>query len=201
MTLARGVDILVATVLLAIAAPAMALVAVLIRASFGAPVLFRQTRAGLGGRLFALYKFRTMRDGRPGEPDRARLTPLGTLLRASSIDELPQLWNVLRGDMAIVGPRPLLPRYLHRYTPEQARRHEVRPGITGLAQVTGRNALTWEDKFALDVWYVDHRSLGLDLWILWRTVVALMKRHGVSAAGHATMPEFLGTAERGAPWS
>ena len=155
-------------------------------------MLFRHTRTGLHGRLFTLYKFRTMRAGSPGESDAARLTALGRVLRALSLDELPQLWNVLRGDMSLVGPRPLLPQYLARYTPTQARRHEVRPGITGLAQVNGRNALGWSESFALDVWYVDHRSVALDARIVWRTLVTVVRGVGVSAPGHATMTEFMG---------
>ena len=136
-----------------------------------------------------------MHPGRPGDSDEARLTRLGAFLRAASLDELPQLWNVLGGDMSLVGPRPLLMEYLERYSPEQARRHEVLPGITGLAQVRGRNALSWEEKFALDVWYVDHASLRLDLYILWRTLVAVVRRSGVSAPDHATMPVFLGSRQ------
>jgi lipopolysaccharide/colanic/teichoic acid biosynthesis glycosyltransferase len=134
-----------------------------------------------------------MRCGDAGEPDELRLTRFGRVLRGLSLDELPELWNVLRGDMSLVGPRPLLPEYLARYTSEQARRHLVLPGLTGLAQVSGRNGLTWEERFALDVWYVDHRSLRLDLWILWRTLVTVLRRDGVNAPGHATMPEFLGS--------
>lgn len=158
-------------------------------------MLFRQMRPGLGGRPFTLFKFRTMRDtrGPNGEllDDRQRLTPLGRLLRALSIDELPQLWNVLRGEMSLVGPRPLLMEYLDRYTPEQARRHEVRPGITGWAQVNGRNALSWEEKFSLDVWYVENWGLMLDLRILARTLWHVLKRDRISSPGHATMPEFF----------
>ncbi|MCL5097693.1 MAG: sugar transferase [Candidatus Omnitrophica bacterium] len=169
----------------------------LTRLSLGSPVLFRQRRPGLRGQLFDLLKFRTMTDARDGEgkllPDAARLTRFGRWLRASSLDELPELANVLKGDMSLVGPRPLLEQYLTRYTPEQARRHEVRPGITGWAQIHGRNALTWEQKFELDVWYVDHRSLWLDLTILVLTIVKVLRREGISAAGEATMPEFLGT--------
>ena len=189
----RALDIAVAVGGLVLAAPLLLALALAIRATMGAPVLFRQRRVGLGGRTFTLLKLRTMRAASAGESDAARLTRLGTFLRAWSLDELPQLWNVLRGDMSLVGPRPLLPEYLARYTPEQARRHEVRPGVTGLAQVSGRNGLTWEEKFALDVRYVDERSVGLDLRILWRTFVAVIRRDGVSAAGHATMPEFLGS--------
>jgi lipopolysaccharide/colanic/teichoic acid biosynthesis glycosyltransferase len=166
----------------------------------GSPVLFVQERPGLGGRPFRLVKFRTMRhatapDGAP-LPDADRLTPLGRFLRATSLDELPQLWNVLRGELSLVGPRPLLMQYLARYTPEQARRQDVLPGITGWAQVNGRNALAWDEKLALDVWYVDHWSLGLDLKILVRTLGKVLRRDGISQRGQATMPEFLGTAGR-----
>ncbi len=159
--------------------------------------LFPQLRIGLNGAPFVLYKFKTMRDARPGEDplatDAVRITRLGRFLRATSLDELPSLWNVLRGDMALVGPRPLLPEYLPLYTPEQARRHAVKPGITGWAQVNGRNAISWEEKFRLDVWYVDNRSLWLDLRILWMTVRQVLARRGVSADGHATMPAFRGS--------
>ena len=176
--------------------PVLLGVALAVRVRLGSPVLFRQTRPGLGGRPFEMVKFRTMTDAQDAEgqllPDADRLTPFGRFLRSSSLDELPELWNVLKGDMSLVGPRPLLMRYLDRYTPEQARRHEVRPGITGLAQTSGRNALSWDDKFALDVWYVDHQSLGLDLKILARTVLKVIRRDGISAAGEATMSEFGG---------
>jgi lipopolysaccharide/colanic/teichoic acid biosynthesis glycosyltransferase len=168
----------------------MAVAAAAIRIAMGSPVLFCQRRPGLGGRPFTVYKFRTMTAG--SGDDAARLTPLGWLLRATSVDELPQLWNVLRGDMSLVGPRPLLMQYLERYTPEQARRHEVLPGITGWAQINGRNALTHEQRFELDVWYVDHWSLGLDLAILGKTFVRVLSGSGISASGHATMPEFMG---------
>lgn len=159
-------------------------------------LIFRQTRIGLHGQPFTLYKFKTMRDARPGEDPRAsdaqRLTRWGKFLRSTSIDELPTLWNVIRGDMRLVGPRPLLPQYLPLYTAEQARRHEVKPGITGWAQVNGRNAIAWEEKFRLDVWYVDNRSLWLDLKILCMTLGQVLSRRGVSAEGHATMPVFTG---------
>lgn len=171
--------------------------AVLVRLRLGPPALFRHVRPGLGGEPFTLLKLRTMLDLRDAEgrllPDRHRLTPLGRFLRRTSLDELPSVWNVVRGEMSLVGPRPLLMEYLDRYTPEQARRHEVRPGITGWAQVHGRNAVTWEERFARDVWYVDHLSLRLDLGILARTVLAVLRRDGISARGHATMPEFRGT--------
>jgi sugar transferase EpsL len=192
----RLIDATVAASLLVLGAPIFAAAAILVYVDVGRPLLFRQNRVGLGGRVFELIKFRTMRDavGRDGRPlpDAERLTRIGRLLRASSLDELPQLINVLRGDMSLVGPRPLLVEYLARYSAEQARRHEVQPGITGLAQVEGRNALTWPEKFALDVYYVDHKSLGLDLRILARTVAAVVKREGISAAGEATMPPFRG---------
>lgn len=195
--LKRLCDFLVALVALVIFAPLMAVVALAIRLSMGAPVLFRQVRPGYRGRLFTVYKFRTMRhalgpDGKP-LPDAERLTRVGTFVRKTSLDELPQLWNVLRGDMSLVGPRPLLVEYLPRYNEHQARRHEAPPGITGLAQVKGRNLLSWEEKFDLDVWYVDHWSLALDLRILLATVATVLKREGVSQAGHVTMTEFMGS--------
>lgn len=194
----RAFDLAVALPLgLLLLPPGLALAA-LVRLSLGSPALFRQVRPGLGGEPFTLYKLRTMRNLRDerGEllPDGERLTPFGRLLRRTSLDELPSLWNVLRGDMSLVGPRPLLMEYLPRYSPEQARRHEVRPGITGWTQVHGRNALSWEEKFAHDVWYVERESLGLDLRILARTVLAVLRREGISAEGHSTMPKFGGTA-------
>jgi sugar transferase EpsL len=177
--------------------PVLGTVALLVRRRLGSPVLFRQARAGEGGRPFEIVKFRTMRDatdahGRP-LPDAERLTPFGAWLRSTSLDELPELWNVLRGEMSLVGPRPLLLEYVGRYSPEQARRLDARPGLTGWAQVSGRNALSWEDKFALDVWYVDHRSLGLDLRILARTVGQVLRRDGIAADGHATAAVFQGS--------
>jgi len=191
-------DVVGAAAGLVVTSPVQAAAAVAIRREVGSPVLLRQQRPGLGGRPFSLLKVRTMRDAVDASgrvlPDSSRLTPLGRRLRAWSIDELPELWNVLRGDMSLVGPRPLLMEYLPRYTPEQARRHSVLPGLTGWAQVSGRNALSWEEKFELDVWYVDHVSLGLDLRILWRTVRAVVTRDGISAAGYETMPEFRGAA-------
>lgn len=168
----------------------MGVVALAVRRDLGSPVLFRQTRPGRGGKPFTLVKFRTMSDG-PGD-DADRLTNLGRFLRSTSLDELPELWNVLRGDMSLVGPRPLLTSYLDLYTPHQARRHEVRPGITGLAQVSGRNAVSWPERFDLDVRYVDTWSLPGDIAILVRTVLSVFRRNGVSAEGHATMPEFNG---------
>ncbi len=182
--------------LLLLTLPLLAL-AWLIRRNLGSPVLFRQVRPGLQGRPFTMVKFRTMTNERgPGGallPDAQRLTPFGRFLRASSLDELPELWNVLKGEMSLVGPRPLLMEYLPLYTPEQARRHEVRPGITGWAQVNGRNAISWPDKFALDVWYVDNQSLWLDIKILWMTVRKVFLRDGISAAGEATMSKFTGS--------
>ena len=190
-------DFAISALTLVATAPLWLSTAIAIRCSLGAPILFRQVRPGLNGRPFTLLKFRTMRDARNPEgvflDDAERLTPLGRILRAASIDELPQLWNVLRGEMSLVGPRPLLVQYLDRYTPEQARRHKVKPGITGWAQVNGRNALSWEQKFELDVWYVDHWSYCLDLKILWLTLLKIAKRDGISKEGHATMPEFLGS--------
>lgn len=189
-------DRLVALVLLTLASPLLALVAVLIRLRLGSPVLFRQLRPGLHGRPFLLVKFRTMRDatGPDGRalPDGERLTAFGRLLRATSLDELPQLWNVLRGQLSLVGPRPLLMQYLERYSSRQLRRHDVLPGITGWAQVNGRNAISWEEKLDLDVWYVENWSLLLDARILVRTIVSVLRREGISGRGHATMPEFMG---------
>jgi sugar transferase EpsL len=192
----RCVDLVAGTILLLVLTPAIAGVALAVRLLLGAPVLFRQPRPGLQGRPFTLLKFRTMTDGRDAKgawlPDEQRLTRLGSILRRLSLDELPEIWNVLRGDMSLVGPRPLLTQYLARYTPEQARRHDVRPGITGLAQAAGRNALTWDDKFRLDVLYVDTLSLGLDARILMRSVRTVLAGEGISAAGCATMTEFRG---------
>lgn len=188
MGVKRAFDLGVGAVALAVAAMPMAAIAVAIRVSMGRPVLFAQRRPGRRGEPFTLYKFRTMRTG--SGPDADRLTRLGRFLRSTSLDELPELWNVLRGDMSLVGPRPLLVEYLDHYTPEQARRHDVRPGITGLAQVSGRNAATWEERLALDVRYVDERSMALDLRILGRTLRAVLRREGISAEGHATMPRF-----------
>lgn len=189
----RILDAGVAGVGLVVTAPLQAAVALAVLKEHGRPVLFRQPRPGKDGRVFELVKFRTMLlPDAQRVSDADRLTSLGALLRATSLDELPTLWNVLKGDMSLVGPRPLLVQYLERYSPEQARRHEVRPGITGLAQVRGRNNLDWDDKFALDVEYVDNRSLGLDLRILWETVAVVLLRRGISADGHVTMSEFRG---------
>ncbi len=198
--LKRVMDVLGAGTGLVVAGPLMLLLTLVIRLSMGSPVLFRQLRPGLHGKPFVMYKFRTMLDLRDAQgaplPDEQRLTPLGRFLRRTSLDELPELFNVLKGDMSLVGPRPLLMEYLDRYTPEQARRHAVKPGITGWAQVNGRNALTWEEKFQLDLWYVDNWSIALDLAILGRTLLQVLKREGVSAPGHATMPLFQGAEER-----
>lgn len=192
----RVFDVLAAAIGLLILAVPLALLAWQVRRKLGSPVLFSQVRPGLHGKPFRMVKFRTMTDARDASgallPDAQRLTPFGRFLRASSLDELPELWNVLRGEMSLVGPRPLLMEYLPLYSPKQARRHEVRPGITGWAQVNGRNAISWADKFALDVWYVDHRSLWLDVCILWMTVRKVLVRDGISAAGEATMPRFEG---------
>jgi len=197
-TLKRLIDIVGALSGLVLFGIPMLVIAVLVWKELGSPVLFRQMRPGLHGKPFVLYKFRTMIDARDPEggllPDEQRLTKFGRWLRATSLDELPELWNVLKGDMSLVGPRPLLMEYLGRYTPEQARRHDVKPGITGWAQVNGRNALSWEEKFKLDVWYVDNWNLGLDLRILLMTVVKVLRREGINAEGHATMPEFTGSA-------
>jgi len=194
----RATDLLLALSLLPLWAPLLLLLALVVRLKLGSPVLFRQPRPGYRGRVFVLYKFRTMTDERDvaGQllPDAERLTPFGQWLRRTSFDELPELINVLRGEMSFVGPRPLLVEYLQRYTPEQARRHDVLPGITGWAQINGRNALAWPDKFRLDVWYVDHRSWWLDARILALTVSKVLKREGISAPGDATMPKFQGTS-------
>ena len=174
--------------------PLVGIIGLLVRWKLGAPVFFRQKRPGYHEEIFELIKFRTMRDDRDEQgrllPDAVRLTPFGRWLRSTSMDELPELFNILRGDMSLVGPRPLLVEYLPRYSPEQRRRHDVLPGLTGWLQVNGRNALSWDQKFALDVWYVDHQGLGLDLRILFRTVWQVLSRQGISAPGDATMPEF-----------
>lgn len=194
----RAVDVLASAAGLLATAPLTVPAAVGILATMGRPIFFRQRRPGLRGEPFDILKFRTMRNLKPGEDmlgsDADRITRLGAFLRATSIDELPTLLNVLLGDMSLVGPRPLLMRYLERYSPEQARRHEVKPGITGWAQANGRNALTWDEKFKLDVWYVDHCSLKLDALILLKTVGKVLQRDGISAEGQATMSEFMGAA-------
>jgi lipopolysaccharide/colanic/teichoic acid biosynthesis glycosyltransferase len=193
----RVFDVVVAATLLVVLSPVLLVVALAVWAQLGTPVLFRQTRPGRGGRPFTLLKFRTMNNDCDASgvllPDEARLTAVGRFLRRMSLDELPELVNVLRADMSLVGPRPLLMDYVPRYTPEQWRRHDVRPGITGWAQVNGRNALSWDEKFALDVWYVDHRSFRLDLDILVRTAREVLSGHGVSSKDHATMPPFQGS--------
>jgi len=190
------IDIVAGGLALALLSPLLLVLTMLIRIRIGSPVLFRQVRPGLNAHPFEMVKFRTMLDatGADGKPlpDSARLTPLGRFLRATSLDELPELWNVLKGDMSLVGPRPLLMEYVPLYTPGQARRHEVRPGVTGWAQVNGRNAIGWDQKFALDVWYVDNQSLWLDLKILILTALRVFARHGISAEGEATMPKFDG---------
>jgi len=198
LALKRGIDYAVAATALVAASPVLAVTAVAIRASMGSPVVFRQVRPGRGGQPFEILKFRTMRDARDANgtllPDHERMTAVGRIVRSTSLDELPQLVNVLRGELSLVGPRPLLMRYLDRYTPEQTRRHDVLPGITGWAQINGRNDLPWPTKLAFDVWYVDHWSLALDARILLLTVVRVLRRSGVSRDGHATMPEFMGEA-------
>lgn len=198
LTLKRAVDLAGASAGLVLLGPLMAATAVAIAVSMGRPVLFRHERPGLGGRPFTLLKFRTMtlEKNERGEllPDGARLTSVGRLVRGLSLDELPQLWNVVRGEMSLVGPRPLLMQYLSRYSKEQARRHEVRPGITGWAQINGRNALSWEEKFALDVYYVDHWSLLFDAKILALTAMRVLRRDGINRDGHATAPEFMGSS-------
>ncbi len=195
----RVFDFVVAAVALVMLSPVLLVVALMIRRKLGSPVLFSQMRPGLDARPFRMVKFRTMRDAidRNGNPlpDAERMTPFGAKLRAMSIDELPELWNVLRGEMSLVGPRPLLMQYVPLYSPEQARRHEVRPGVTGWAQVNGRNALGWDEKFRLDTWYVDNRSFALDLRILWLTVRKVVVREGISADGEATMAPFRGNGE------
>ncbi len=194
----RLLDIIGATAGLLLLSPILLVIAVVIRRQVGSPVLFRQVRPGFKGKPFRMVKFRTMLNafGPDGEPlpDHQRLTRFGRILRSTSLDELPELWNVLKGDMSLVGPRPLLMEYLDLYTPEQARRHDIRPGITGWAQVNGRNALSWEDRFQLDVWYVDNRSFWLDIRIILMTLSKVIAREGISAAGEATMPKFKGSS-------
>ncbi|MGD9859936.1 MAG: sugar transferase [Marinobacterium sp.] len=193
----RLFDIVVSTIGLLLLAPVIAAVAFQIRRKLGSPVLFRQVRPGKDGKPFEMIKFRTMRDaidkGGSPLPDSERMTPFGSFLRSASLDELPELWNVLKGDMSLVGPRPLLMEYLPLYSKEQYRRHDVRPGITGWAQVNGRNAISWEEKFKLDVWYVDNRSLWLDLKIIYLTVKKVLVRDGISAEGEVTMSKFTGS--------
>jgi lipopolysaccharide/colanic/teichoic acid biosynthesis glycosyltransferase len=204
--LKRIMDVVGASAALCAGAPVLVAVAAAVRWRMGRPVLFRQERAGRNGQRFTIYKFRTMREpdatsgpGATTTGDADRLTSLGAFLRASSLDELPELFNVLAGTMSLVGPRPLLAEYLSRYTPEQARRHQVKPGITGWAQINGRNALTWEQKFALDCWYVDHQSLWLDLRILAKTALYVVIPQGIAHDGEATMPVFMGTGKGAVP--
>lgn len=193
----RLFDIVASFCALLLLSPIIAIVAWKISKNLGSPVLFRQTRPGLHGKPFEMVKFRTMKDATDAQgnslPDAERMTPFGNKLRSSSLDELPELWNVLRGEMSLVGPRPLLMQYLPLYSPEQARRHEVRPGVTGWAQVNGRNAISWEEKFKLDVWYVDNRSFWLDIKILLLTVKKVFIKEGISAEGEATMSKFTGS--------
>jgi len=191
-------DRLGAAIALFLLSPLMLGLAIAVYLRLGTPILFTQTRPGQNSRIFTFYKFRTMTSDRDARgnllPDAQRLTPFGQFLRKTSLDELPQLWNIIKGDMSFVGPRPLLVAYLQRYTPEQARRHEVKPGITGWAQVNGRNAIDWDEKFKLDVWYIDNWSLGLDLKILFLTMIKVIKREGIAQANHVTMSEFQGTS-------
>jgi lipopolysaccharide/colanic/teichoic acid biosynthesis glycosyltransferase len=193
----RLLDLILTIPALILLAPLLALIALLVRLKLGSPILFRQVRPGLHGQPFTIYKFHTMTDVCNAQsnllPDEKRLTPFSRFLRSTSLDELPELFSVLKGEMSLVGPRPLLMQYLGRYTPEQRRRHEVKPGITGWAQVKGRNAITWEEKFALDVWYMDHQSLWLDLKIIVLTTWKILKREGINQPGQATAQEFIGS--------
>lgn len=199
----RLLDIAVSSLALALLFPLMAIVSSAVFLRLGSPVLFRQVRPGLYGAPFELLKFRTMRDdvGADGRPltDAERLTSFGRFLRATSLDELPSFWNVLKGDMSLVGPRPLLIEYLPLYTPDQARRHDIRPGLTGWAQVNGRNALSWEQKFALDLWYIEHRSIWLDVWILFMTFYKVVRRDGISSKGSVTADKFEGSPRSTVP--
>jgi lipopolysaccharide/colanic/teichoic acid biosynthesis glycosyltransferase len=196
----RLFDIVIAGAALIVLGVPLLVLTWLVRRRLGKPAFFRQTRPGLNARPFTMLKFRTMTDARGADglllPDAHRMTPFGRFLRSTSLDELPELWNVLKGDMSLVGPRPLLMEYLPLYTPQQARRHDVRPGVTGWAQVNGRNALSWEEKFELDVWYVDHHTLWLDLKIVWLTLRKVLLREGISADGEATMSKFTGSEKR-----
>ncbi|ENY74786.1 undecaprenyl-phosphate galactose phosphotransferase [Pseudomonas putida TRO1] len=195
--LKRLFDVVAAVAGLALLSPVIAIVAILVRRKLGSPVLFRQVRPGLHGKPFEMVKFRTMRDAVDSQgnplPDAQRMTRFGSFLRSSSLDELPELWNVVKGDMSLVGPRPLLMEYMSLYDAEQRRRHDVRPGVTGWAQINGRNALSWEEKFKLDVWYVDNRTFGLDLKILFLTVKKVIVKDGISAQGEVTMSKFTGS--------
>ena len=192
----RLIDVIGSLIGLTISSPLIIIISVIIYFTMGRPIFFKQIRPGLNGKPFVIYKFRTMLDLRDENgnllPDEKRITTIGKFLRSTTLDELPEFWNVLKGDMSLVGPRPLLMEYLDRYTPEQARRHEVKPGMTGWAQVNGRNAISWEEKFKLDVWYVDKWSILLDLKIIFLTILKVLKREGISAEGYATMPEFRG---------
>ncbi|WP_039984701.1 sugar transferase [Vibrio owensii] len=197
----RSFDMVIALMVLVLLAPVIIILAIIIRRKLGSPILFRQTRPGLNGKPFEMVKFRTMKDavdqqGNP-LPDSERMTPFGDKLRNSSLDELPELWNVLKGEMSLVGPRPLLMQYLPLYSKEQLRRHDVRPGVTGWAQINGRNAISWEEKFALDVWYVDNKTLWLDIKILFMTVKKVFVKEGISADGHVTIEPFKGSEEQG----
>jgi sugar transferase EpsL len=198
----RLFDIIASAAGLIVISPLLVVLAVLVRLKLGSPILFRQQRPGLGGKAFVIYKFRTMTDQRDALghllPDEQRLPAFGRFLRSTSFDELPELLNVLKGDMSIVGPRPLMMKYLERYSPEQARRHEVKPGITGWAQINGRNAISWEDKFKLDVWYVDNWTLWLDVKIILTSVWMVIAREGITQQGRATMDEFMGTPQNNA---
>lgn len=192
----RALDLVIASIALLLLSPVLLVIALLVRVRLGSPIFFTQARPGRGGKPFRMIKFRTMLDatGPDGQPlpDAARLPPFGRLLRSTSLDELPELLNIVRGDMSLVGPRPLLMQYLPLYSPEQARRHDVRPGLTGWAQVNGRNTLSWDEKFKLDTWYVDHRTLALDIRIMWLTVRKVLFREGISADGEATITPFAG---------
>lgn len=196
----RSFDLIAAIVLLVLLSPLLIILSILVRLTLGSPVIFRQPRPGQDGRLFNCLKFRTMTDSRDDNeqllPDENRLTMIGRFLRNFSLDELPELINVVAGDMSLVGPRPLLAAYIPRYSTTQMRRHEVRPGITGWAQINGRNALDWNEKFEMDVWYVDHQSFRLDMWILAKTVWQVLRQKGITKPGHATMPEFIGVAKQ-----
>lgn len=195
----RFLDVVLSLFVLVLLGPVLVLVAIAVRVVLGRPVLFRQTRPGLGGKPFVMRKFRTMSDSRDERgmplPDELRLGRLGRFLRAASLDELPELWNVFVGDMSLVGPRPLLMEYLPLYSDEQHRRHEVRPGITGWAQVNGRNAISWQEKFELDLWYVDHQSICLDFRILWMTIVRVLRSENISQSGHVSVERFRGNLE------
>jgi len=199
-TIKRLIDVAAAAMALILLSPVLATIASLVKLRLGSPIIFKQLRMGRHNHSFAMVKFRTMTNAHDERgnllPDEQRITTLGTFLRWNSLDELPELINILKGDMSIVGPRPLLMRYLDRYTPEQARRHEVKPGLTGWAQVNGRNAISWEEKFKLDVWYVDNQSFWLDLKIIGMTVLKVLRRDGISGAGEATMSEFMGSVNK-----